>query len=61
MACKWFDVCPLRRWERKGIISGKWRKEYCETEDNWKNCVRFQMEEQGLPHDNLLPNGKSIR
>jgi len=59
MACKWFHVCPLRRFEKEGKISDKWRKEYCESENNWVNCVRYQLEEKSKPHpDNMLPNGK---
>ena len=58
MACKWFSVCPLRRLEREGAISSKWRVEYCESEDNWANCVRYQMDEQGKPHPyNMMPDG----
>jgi hypothetical protein len=60
MTCKWYSVCPLREWERERRIDGSWRKEYCESENNWKNCKRYQMEEKGIPHDNLLPNGEKI-
>jgi len=59
MPCKWFAVCPLRRFEKQGKITNRWRKEYCESEKNWMNCVRYQLEEKGEPHpDNMLPNGK---
>jgi len=59
MVCKWFHVCPLRRFEKQGKITDRWRKEYCESEGNWINCVRYQLEERGEPHpDNMLPNGK---
>jgi hypothetical protein len=61
MLCKWFGVCPLRVWEKERKIPDKWRKGYCETEENWKNCKRFRMEEQGRPHDEILPNGESIK
>ncbi len=60
MTCKWIEVCPLRDWEEQGKISNKWRREYCKTEDNWKNCKRFQMEERGESHKNLLPNGEKL-
>lgn len=61
MRCKWFDVCELREWEAEGRISNKWKKEYCESDWNWRNCKRFQMEERGEPHDNILPNGDTIK
>lgn len=57
--CKWFNVCPLRKFEKEGKISGKWRDEYCKTERNWINCKRYQMEREGKTHpDNMLPDGK---
>jgi len=59
MSCKWKQICPLRRFEEEGILSEKWKKQYCKTEDNWKNCKRYQLEEKGIEHlDNLLPNGE---
>jgi len=49
----------LRRFERQGRLSRKWAKEYCKSDDNWKNCRRYQLEESGVFHaDNMLPNGK---
>ena len=62
MACKWYEVCPMRRLEREGKISDKWRKEYCLSDNNWKNCKRFQAEERGEPHsDYLLPDGSMLK
>lgn len=59
MTCKWYELCPLRRFERQGKISDKWSREYCESEDNWKNCRRYQLEEQGKHHpDNMLLDGR---
>ena len=41
-----------------GKLDNKWRKQYCESKDNWKNCKRYQMEEKGIVHpDNILPDG----
>jgi hypothetical protein len=54
MSCKWRRVCPLRRLEAEGVIDLRWKKEYCLSESNWKNCKRFQAEEKGLPHSDLL-------
>ena len=61
MTCKWNNLCPLRRLEKEGKISDKWRKEYCETENNWKNCKRYQAEERGEIHpDNMMPDGTIV-
>jgi len=58
MACKWYNLCPLRRLEKEGKISDKWKGEYCESENNWKNCKRFRMEEEGKFHpDKMMPDG----
>lgn len=56
MECKWINVCPLRRFEEQGKLEIKWKKEYCEKD--YKECIRYKMEEKGQPHpDNMLPNG----
>ncbi len=58
--CKWFDVCPLRRFEREGIIDNFYRKKYCEGE--FEKCERYKAEEKGIPHsDYLLPDGKYLK
>ena len=62
MPCKWYEICPLRRFEEEGSLSKKWVEEYCKTENNWKNCKRYQLEEKGIEHpDNLLPNGELMK
>ncbi|MBN1502167.1 uracil-DNA glycosylase [Candidatus Woesearchaeota archaeon] len=62
MACKWNNVCPLRRLEQQSKISADYKKEYCESEENWKNCVRFKLEEQGISHkDSLMPDGRYMK
>jgi len=59
MACKWYDVCPLRRFERQGILDKSWAQNYCKSADNWQNCKRYQLEEIGISHpDNMMPNGE---
>ena len=56
MRCKWYNICPLRVFEKKGLIDESWRKKYCEG--NFKECARYKMEEAGKPHpDNLMPDG----
>ncbi len=55
--CKWFPVCPMKRFYEQGKLDKKWIEEYCLG--NWERCVRYQMEEKGEPHpDNMLPNGE---
>jgi hypothetical protein len=61
MSCKWFDVCPLRELERSGKIRNKWRNEYCLSKENWANCRRYQLEERGIPHENILPDGGTLK
>lgn len=58
MPCEHFDTCPLRKFEKAGKISDKWKNEFCATEKNWVNCVRYQETKKGIPHpDNKLPDG----
>jgi len=58
MACRWYKLCPLRKFEKQGKLSKKWENEYCKTESNWKNCKRYQMEEKSIYHpDNMTPDG----
>lgn len=55
--CKWYEACPLKRFYEEGKLEKNWIEEYCKG--NNKSCVRYQMEEYGIPHpDNLLPNGE---
>jgi hypothetical protein len=55
--CKWYEVCPMKRFYEEGQLERTWVEKYC-----WGNnerCVRYQLEERGKPHpDNLLPNGE---
>jgi len=54
--CKWFSVCPMKRFYEQGKLDKKWIEEYCMG--NWNNCKRYQMEENGIYHpDNMLPDG----
>jgi hypothetical protein len=55
--CKWYEVCPLKKFYAQGKLEKKWIERYCMG--NFKSCVRYQMEEKGEPHpDNMLPNGE---
>jgi hypothetical protein len=59
MKCKWFITCPLRKLEKKGLISSKWKKMYCEGK--FHLCQRYIETEQGINHpDNMLPDGTII-
>ena len=54
--CKWYHVCPLRRFEADGSITLTWAERYCQK--NWQDCRRYQLEEQNIAHpDCLLPDG----
>ena len=55
--CKWFEVCPLKRFYEEGKLEKKWIEDYCKGD--YKTCVRYRMEEEGIAHpDNMLPNGE---
>ncbi|RLC62334.1 MAG: uracil-DNA glycosylase [Chloroflexi bacterium] len=55
--CKWYNVCPIKRFYEQGKLEKKWVERYC-WDDN-ERCVRYQLEETDEPHsDNLLPNGE---
>ncbi len=59
MVCKWYNVCPLRRFEREGKLDKFWAQNYCKSTNNQQNCKRYQLEEKGIFHpDNMLPNGE---
>ena len=54
--CKWYQVCPMKRFYENGKIDKKWIRLYCKGD--WENCVRYQMEEEGRFHpDWMLPDG----
>jgi len=56
MTCKWFPVCPMKRYYEKGMIDEKWIKNYCHGD--WSTCVRYKMEARGEYHpDWMLPDG----
>jgi len=54
--CKWASSCPMKKYEKQGLIGKKWREMYCFGD--WENCVRYQMQEQNKFHvDWMLPDG----
>jgi uracil-DNA glycosylase len=57
--CRYFSCCPLRRFEESGEIGETYKRRFCEGE--FEKCVRFKMEEKGMPHpDRLMPDGKML-
>ena len=57
MPCKWFQVCPIKRYVEEGKLDKKWIEEYCLGD--YASCVRYRLEEKGIPHpDNMLPSGE---
>jgi uracil-DNA glycosylase family 4 len=54
--CKWYALCPMKRFYENGGLERKWVELYCKGD--WENCIRYQMEESGEPHaDWMLPDG----
>jgi len=54
--CKWYHVCPIKRFYEIGVLNKKWVELYCKGD--WESCVRYRMEEKGEMHpDYMLPDG----
>ena len=54
--CKWFSLCPMKRFYETGRLERKWIELYCKGD--WRDCVRYEMEEQGHYHPHwMLPDG----
>ena len=54
--CKWYPVCPMKRFYDEGRLNKKWVELYCRGD--WESCSRYQMEEEAIPHpDSMLPDG----
>ena len=54
--CKWYTVCPMKRFYEQGVLDSRWIKLYCKGD--WESCIRYQMEENGEYHpDYMLPDG----
>jgi len=55
--CRWYEVCPLKRFYEEGKLEKHWIEYYCKR--HFKKCKRYKLAEEGKPHpDNMLPNGK---
>ena len=58
--CKWYYCCPIKFFVEAGKLERKWIDEYCLVGN--KQCIRYQMEENGEYHpNNMLPNGEIRR
>jgi uracil-DNA glycosylase family 4 len=54
--CKWFPMCPMKRFYESKRLEKKWIALYCKGD--WQSCIRFEMEEDGRSHpDWMLPDG----
>ena len=54
--CKWYHVCPMKRYFEGGKLDIKWINEYCWG--NYQHYIRRNIEEKGEYHpDNMLPDG----
>jgi hypothetical protein len=54
--CKWYPVCPMKKFHEAGVLDPKWTELYCKGD--WESCIRYQMEENGEAHpDWMLPDG----
>ncbi len=54
--CKWYPLCPMKRFYEEGKLDKKWIELYCKGD--WESCIRYQMEEKGKVHpDWMLPDG----
>jgi len=54
--CRWYPLCPMRRFFEQGRLGQSWIEAYCHGD--WESCVRYRMEESGRPHsDEMLPDG----
>jgi len=46
----------MKRFCEERKLDKKWVELYCKGD--WESCIRYQMEERGLPHpDWMLPDG----
>ncbi|MCF8230838.1 MAG: hypothetical protein K9J27_01520 [Bacteroidales bacterium] len=54
--CKWYQMCPIKRFTDEGKLDPYWVNTYCKGD--WRQCKRYEMEERGEYHqDNMLADG----
>ncbi len=57
--CKWFELCPIRRYTLMRKISFYFTDRFCLGD--WTKCERYKLESAGIEHpDSLLPDGRII-
>ena len=55
--CKWYNVCPMKKFYEEGKLNKKWIENYCFQ--NGKNCKRLEMVNREVAcTDNVLPDGE---
>jgi uracil-DNA glycosylase family 4 len=58
--CKWYLMCPMKRFYENGTLDRKWVELYCKGD--WESSVRYKMEENDEAHpDWMLPDGSIDR
>lgn len=58
--CKWYRVCPIKRFTENLSLDPHWVDQYCLGD--WNSCERFRQEEASIPHpDTLLPDGSHLK
>jgi hypothetical protein len=59
MGCTHAQECPLFPLLNASLRG--WRRSYCDTEDDWRGCARYQRACRGqLVPISLLPNGRDV-
>ena len=55
--CKWYKVCPMKRFYKEGKLDKKWIEKYCWN--GGKGCMRKKrFETEGyISPDYILPDG----
>jgi hypothetical protein len=60
VGCTHTEACPLFPLLNASLDS--WRIHYCDSEDHWRNCARYELAVTGkLVPISLLPNGQDAR
>ena len=55
--CKWYSVCPMKRFYQQGKLDRFWVENFCWVDN--PECVRKKLEGKGIAHpDNMLPDGR---
>jgi acetoin utilization deacetylase AcuC-like enzyme len=44
--CKWYEVCPMKRFYEQGKLENEWIEEYCNGD--YQRCVRYWLKEENF-------------